>query len=253
MLDVLSHGDIFELRMNRPPANALNHEMLEALLDAYAESLEAGARGLILSGQPGMFCAGIDVPELLGQSRSDIHRFWSLLFQAGKSFASCPVPVVAALAGHSPAGGAVLAAHCDYRIAARAGGNSFKIGFNEVQVGLPLPPSIMRVFADLVGARLARQVGMCGRLLLMEQALEIGLVDELVAPESLEERTLEYLNGLLELPPIAMNATRLDGKAHLIDVLEESDDVERTTAAWFSDETQTAMQRLVDSLTKDKK
>jgi len=254
MLDVLSHGDIFELRMNRPPANALNHELLEALLGAYTESLGAGARGLILSGQPGMFCAGIDVPELLGQSRSDIHRFWSLLFQAGKSLASCPVPVVAALAGHSPAGGAVLAAHCDYRIAARAAaGGSFKIGFNEVQVGLPLPPSIMRVFTDLVGSRQARQIGMQGRLLLMEQALEIGLVDEIVAPESLAERTLEYLNGLLELPPIAMNATRLDGKAHLIDVLEGSDDVERTTNAWFSDETRMAMQRLVESLTKDKK
>jgi 3,2-trans-enoyl-CoA isomerase len=253
MLDVLSHGDIIELRMNRPPANALNHELLEALLGAYAESLEAGARGLILSGQPGMFCAGIDVPELLGQSRTDIHRFWSLLFQAGKSLAACPVPVVAALAGHSPAGGAVLAAHCDYRIATSAAGGSFKIGFNEVQVGLPLPPSIMRVFTDLVGSRRARQIGMQGRLLLMEQALEIGLVDEIVAPESLEERTLEYLHGLLELPPIAMNATRLDGKAHLLEVLEGSDDVERTTAAWFSDETQTAMQLLVESLTKGKK
>jgi len=222
MLDILSHGDIIELRMHRPPANALNHELLEALLGAYAESLQAGARGLILSGQPGMFCAGIDVPELLGQSRSDIHRFWSLLFQTSKSLAACPVPVVAALAGHSPAGGAVLAAHCDYRIAAEG---AFKIGFNEVQVGLPLPPSIMRVFRDLVGARLARQIGMQG----------------------------QYLQGLLALPPIAMNATRLDGKAHLIDVLEESDDVDRTTAAWFSDETQAAMQRLVDSLISNKK
>jgi len=249
MLDVLSHGDIIELRMNRPPANALNHTLLEAILAAYADALEAGARGLILSGQPGMFCAGIDVPELLGQSRSDIHRFWSLLFQTAKSLAACPVPVVAALAGHSPAGGAVLVAHCDYRIAADG---PFKIGFNEVQVGLPLPPSIMRVFADLAGSRLARQIGMQGQLVLMERALEIGLIDEIVPPEALEERALEYLHGLLMLPPIAMNSTRLDGKAHLINVLEASDDVDRTTAAWFSDETQAAMQRLVDSLTKDK-
>jgi len=249
MLDVLSHGDIIELRMNRPPANALNHALLEAILAAYADALEAGARGLILSGQPGMFCAGIDVPELLGQSRSDIHRFWSLLFQTSKSLAACPVPVVAALAGHSPAGGAVLVAHCDYRIAAAG---AFKIGFNEVQVGLPLPPSIMRVFADLAGSRLARQVGMQGQLMLMERALEIGLIDEIVPPQALEERALEFLHDLLALPPMAMNATRLDGKAHLINVLEASDDVDRTTAAWFSDETQVAMQRLVDSLTKNK-
>ncbi|RLA29235.1 MAG: enoyl-CoA hydratase/isomerase family protein [Gammaproteobacteria bacterium] len=249
MLDVLSHGDIIELRMNRPPANALNHEMLEAILAAYAEALQAGAQGLILSGQPGMFCAGIDVPELLGQSRGDIHRFWSLLFQTGKSLATCPVPVVAALAGHSPAGGAVLAAHCDYRIAAAG---PFKIGFNEVQVGLPLPSSIMRIFMDLVGTRQARQIGMQGQLILMERALEIGLVDELVAPEMLEGRALEYLQGLLAMPTMAMNTTRLVGKEHLIPVLEESDDVDRTTAAWFSDETQAAMQLLVDNLQKNK-
>ena len=249
MLDILSHGDIIELRMNRPPANALNHELLETILAAYADALEAGARGLILSGQPGMFCAGIDVPELLGQSHKDIHRFWSLLFQTSKSLAACPVPVVAVLAGHSPAGGAVLAAHCDYRIAAKG---AFKIGFNEVQVGLPLPSSILRVFKDLVGSRLARQIGMQGQLILMDRAREIGLVDELVAPEVLEERAREYLRDLLALPSIAMNTTRLAGKEHLIKVFEASDDVDTTTKAWFSDETQQAMQQLVDSLNKNK-
>ncbi len=247
MLDIISHGDITELRLHRPPANALNHELLEAILAAYRDALHGGARGLILSGQPGMFCAGIDVPELLGQSHADIHRFWSLLFQTSKSLLACPVPVVAALAGHSPAGGAVLAAHCDYRIAADG---TFKIGFNEVQVGLPLSSSIVAVFADLVGARVARQIGMQGPLMLMEGAHEIGLVDEIVPPEALNERVLEFLRGLLALPPIAMNSTRLTGKAHLIDMLEASDDVEKTTAAWFSDETQAAMGRLVESLTK---
>jgi len=249
MLDIIAHGDIIELRLHRPPANALNHELLEAILAAYGDALQSGARGLILSGQPGMFCAGIDVLQLLGQSHADIHRFWSLLFQTSKSLLACPVPVVAALGGHSPAGGAVLAAHCDYRIAADG---TFKIGFNEVQVGLPLSSSIVAVFADLVGVRTARQVGMQGQLMLMERAQEIGLVDEIVPPETLDERALEFMQGLLALPPIAMNSTRLTGKAQLIDMLEASNDVETTTTAWFSNETQAAMGRLVEGLTKDK-
>jgi len=247
MLDYLPQEGIIELRMNRPPANALNHELLEAILDAYEKALKDGARGLILSGQPGMFCAGIDVPGLLGQPRHEIHRFWSLLFQTSKSLASCPVPVVAALAGHSPAGGAVLAAHCDYRIAAEG---AFKIGFNEVQVGLPLPTSILHVFSDLVGTRRARHAGMQGQLMSMIDAREIGLIDELVAPEKIEARAREFLQVLLSLPPIAMNRTRLAGKEHLIRMLEVTDDVDTTTTAWFSDETQQAMQQLVDSLQK---
>lgn len=249
MLEIISHGEIVELRINRPPANALNHELLEAILAGIADAVSEGARGLILSGQPGMFCAGIDVPELLGQSRDEIHRFWSLLFQTSNALVACPIPVVAALAGHSPAGGAVLAAHCDYRIAAAG---TFKIGFNEVQVGLPLPPSILRVFKDLVGSRLARQIGTLGQLMSMERAREIGLVDELVAPGKVASRAMEYMRELLALPPVAMNATRLAGKEELIEVLKASDDVDRTTVAWFSAETQAAMQRLVESLSKGK-
>ena len=250
MLEIESHDDIVELRLHRPPANALNHDLLEALLAAHAEALNSGARGLILSGQPGMFSGGIDVPELLGQSRDEIFRFWALLFTAGKTLLTSPVPIVAALAGHSPAGGAVLAAHCDYRIAADG---PFKVGFNEVQVGLPLPNTIMRVFADLVGTRVARQVGMQGQLIEMSQAAEIGLVDELVPQEQVLDRSIEFLQGLLKMPPIAMNRTRLEGKSDLIEYLEDSDDVTRTTESWFSDETQAAMQALVESLSKPKK
>lgn len=247
MLETSSHGDVVEIRMNRPPANALNHDMLEALLAAHADAIGAGARGLILSGRDGMFCAGIDVPELLGQDRESIHCFWSLLFTAARTLAASPVPVVAALAGHSPAGGAVLAAHCDYRIGAQG---SFKIGFNEVQVGLPLPATILRTFAELVGQRTARQLGMQGRLIPMDEAYAVGLMDELVPAEQVGARSLEYLESLLRLPPIAMNRTRLTGKADLLGALESSDDVERTTNDWFSEETQAAMRALVESLSK---
>jgi 3,2-trans-enoyl-CoA isomerase len=245
MLEIIPRGDVVELKLNRPPANALNHEMLVALSGGLQQAQADGVAGIILSGQEGMFCAGIDVPELLGQDRAAIHQFWSLLFSTSRMLATSPVPVVAALAGHSPAGGAVLAAHCDYRIAV---GGKFKIGFNEVQVGLPLPSTIIGVFADLVGQRKARQLGMQGRLILMEEALEIGLVDELVANDELAGRAQEWLTSLLALPPIAMNKTRLACKAGLIEALESADDVERTTESWFSDETQAAMTQLVENL-----
>lgn len=247
MLDIISHGQIAELKINRPPANALNQPLLDALLAGHSRALTDGARGVILSGQAGMFCAGIDVPELLGQDRAVIHSFWSALFEFSKALATSPVPVVAALAGHSPAGGAVLAAHCDYRITA---GESFKIGFNEVQVGLPLPSTIVMVFEDLVGPRIARQLGTGGTLVDMKEALRIGLIDELVDPDQLTRRSLEWLQALMALPPVAMNRTRLAGKARFLAALDQADDVERVTEDWFSLETQRAMQQLVDTLGK---
>lgn len=109
----------------------------------------------------------------------------------------------------------------------------------------------MRAFSDLVGTRTARRLGMEGRLITMDEAREIGLVDELVPQDQAVVRALEYLEGLLRLPPIAMNRTRLVGKARLLDVLDDDADVESTTRYWFSDETQDAMQALVESLKKD--
>ena len=247
MLNVVSHDEIAELNIHRPPANALNQDLLESLLSEFRRVLDEGACGVILSGQEGMFCAGIDVPELLGQERSSIHAFWSALFEFSKALATSPVPVVAALAGHSPAGGAVLAAHCDYRIAAAG---SFKIGFNEVQVGLPLPSTIVLVFQELVGVRIARQLGTRGQLIAMEEALTIGLIDEMVPADRVTGRALEWLRTLLELPPIAMNRTRLSGKSSLIGALNEARDVDQVTDDWFSPETQTAMQALVTGLNK---
>lgn len=247
MLNVVSHGEIAELNVERPPANALNQDLLDMLLSEFRRVLDEGARGVVLSGQEGMFCAGIDVPELLGQERSAIHLFWSALFEFSKALATSPVPVVAALAGHSPAGGAVLAAHCDYRIAADGG---FKIGFNEVQVGLPLPSTIIRVFQELVGVRIARQLGTRGQLVEMEEARRIGLIDELVAPGQVTGRAVEWLRALLELPPVAMNRTRLAGKTRLIRALTEARDVDQVTEDWFSPETQRALRALVDSLKK---
>ena len=247
MLDIISHGDIAELSLNRPPANALNHELLHKLLAGIEQVLDDGARGLILSGQEGMFSAGIDVPQLLGMDRPAIFEFWSLLFDSSQALLTSPVPVVAALTGHSPAGGAVLAAHCDYRIAADG---PYKIGFNEVQVGLPLPATILRVFEELVGPRMSRQLAMQGKMMTMNEALGVGLVDELLAADQLMDRVLEFLGNLLALPPTAMNRTRLAGKANLIQSIKGATDVDQVTDSWFSTETQAALQALVERLKK---
>ena len=245
MLNLTAHGDITELNLDRPPANALNHDLLRALLSGMETALGNGARGLILSGREGMFSAGVDVPELLGMDRPAIQGFWSLLFESSKRLLTCPVPVVAAVAGHSPAGGAVLAAHCDYRIGADG---PFKIGFNEVQVGLPLSTTILAVFEGIVGSRVSRQLAMQGKMLTMEEARDIGFVDELHASAAVIPRSLEYLEGLLSLPPIAMNRTRLASKARLVEMAEVANDVEQVTDSWFSEETQAAMRALVASL-----
>ena len=247
MLHIQYHDEVAEIRMDRPPANALDHALLEKLLAALDTVQARGARALILSGRPGMFSGGLDVPALIDCKRPEIERFWQQFFLLTCRLASSPVPVIAALSGHAPAGGAVLALQCDYRIAIEG---NFKIGLNEVQVGLPVPGTILLALEQVIGSRLARRIATRGSLLPMAEALAIGLVDELVDPDSLMPTALIRAQELLALPPVAMNTTRLAGKARLIEAYSNCSDVATATDWWFSTETQAEMRKLVERLAK---
>ena len=83
---------------------------------------EGGAQGIVLAGGAKVFSAGLDVPHLLslGDDREALMSAWQSFFDAARAVAECPVPVVAAIGGHAPAGGCVLALCCDYRVMARS-------------------------------------------------------------------------------------------------------------------------------------
>jgi len=243
-----SSGDGWvEIGLNRPPANALTTELLVRLLEAHARAARGGARAVILTGRPGMFSGGLDVPALLPLPRAGIMEFWRAFFELMRTLVASPFPVLAAISGHAPAGGAVLAIHCDYRIAARG---TFKIGLNEVAVGLPVPDAIMRSLEFVVGARAAQRLAMMARLLGMEEARECGLVDELAGPEELMDMARQRAAELLALPPAAMNRTRLVARAGLAADLQPDAHARLATDLWFSAETQAGMRALVERLSK---
>jgi Delta3-Delta2-enoyl-CoA isomerase len=243
----VQHAAVAEIRMDRPPANALNRDLLDALASALEAAVQGGSRAIILTGRPGMFSAGLDVPEMLPLDRSAVEGVWNSFFALTRRLAGSPVPVIAALSGHAPAGGAVLALHCDYRLGASG---KFRIGLNEVQVGLPVPATILLALEMTVGPRIASRLAARGEMLAMADALAVGLVDELAEPDHLLATALARANELLALPPIAMNTTRLAGKARLLDAQGSSTDVEAATAWWFSAETQEEMHKLVARLAK---
>ncbi len=247
MLHIHFHDAVAEIRMDRPPANALNRELVEKLLAALETARMDGARAIVLTGRPGMFSGGLDVPDLLTLDRRQVEAFWGLFFALTRQLAASPIPVIAAISGHAPAGGAVLALQCDYRIGVAG---KFRIGLNEVQVGLPVPGTILLALEEVVGPRVARRMATRGQMLSMDEALGVGLLDELVEPEQLLSAALARASELLALPPVAMNTTRLAGKARLIEALNSSGDTAVATGWWFSAETQTEMRKLVARLTK---
>lgn len=252
MLQTLDHGPIRELRLDRPPANALSPDLISALRQAVESAPGEGARALVLSGSPRMFSGGLDVPHLIQLDRPAIAATWRDFYAMMRALATCPVPLAAAVTGHAPAGGAVLSLFCDYRVMSEG---DFKIGLNEVPVGIPLPPIIFKAMRRVVGSRQAERLCVQGLLISGDEALRVGLVDELAAPERVIERAVEWCRSLLALPPRAMAATRGLARADLAALFAEETgaEIEGVLEDWFGEETQRTLRGLMERLAAKKK
>ncbi|NRB70930.1 MAG: enoyl-CoA hydratase/isomerase family protein [Xanthomonadales bacterium] len=249
MLEIQDHGRIREIRLNRPPVNALNPELIDALNGALkTAAAEAGA--VVLSGREGMFSAGLDVPTLLGLDRAAMSDFWGSFSGLLETVGRMPIPVAAAITGHSPAGGAVISLFCDTRIMSEG---RFKIGLNETQVGLSLPPFIHQALVRLVGAHKAEGLLVSGALVGPQEALALGLVDQLAEdPASTVAQAVAWCENLLRLPPVTMSNNRRMMRESLTRLFDEAGtmDHEAFLSVWFSEETQATLHALVAALGK---
>ena len=247
MIDRFIHGEVHELRLNRPPVNALSPDLLRLLADEVRRSPTQGARGLVLSGRDGMFSAGLDVPVLIELDREAMGRALTSFFDSIEALAASAVPVAAAITGHSPAGGAVLSLCCDRRVMAEG---DYTIGLNEVRIGIPVP----RVVADLATRTVGRRVGeaLCvsGRRLNPVEALEVGFVDELAPVGEVVAAARRWCEDIIQSPSQALSDTRSVLRRDLIESIRRhsKDDARLFTDRWFEPDLQNAMRDLVARL-----
>lgn len=254
MLEIFQHGPIHEIRLARPPANALDTALLAQLRDAVQAAPGQGAHALILSSGPGFFSGGMDVPHLMSLEHDDLVRAWQNFFAACRALANSSVPIVAAIGGHSPAGGCVLALCCDYRVMARSPdpAKPYRIGLNETQVGLAVPDAIQHLLRRVVGVYRAERLIVAGAMIDSEAAARIGLVDELVEPGQLLARARQWLEELLKLPRSPMLVSRGIARADMLKALADfSDgDLDAFLEQWQSPDTQAAMVAVMARLKK---
>jgi 3,2-trans-enoyl-CoA isomerase len=245
MLDINDDSGLRVITLVRPPVNALNSEMVRRLAAAVEGATDAGA--IVIAGQPGLFSAGLDVPGLLALDREGLTALFVDLWRAQRAIATSTVPIVFAITGHCPAGGTVLAINGDYRVMAQG---EFRLGLNEVQVGLFPGEPIHAAFKRLVGGH-AAQLLTRGALIDPSTALRMGLVDELCEPAKVTSRAIEVARELCALPREPMQRTRAMARRDLTDLYGAPDEVahrEREFGAmgaqmWFAPATQELLRR----------
>ena len=254
-VQTLDHGRIRELRLARPPVNALDPALCRALITTLDAAVADGVDAVVLSGAPGIVSAGLDVPHLmaLGQDRQALHAGWGAFFGAARSLAALRIPVVAALTGHAPAGGCVLSLCCDYRVMARSPNpvKPFMIGMNETQVGLAVPEGAQQLMRRVIGPYRAERLLVSGSMVTADEALRLGLVDTVVEVDQVVPHALEWLSTLLALPRAPMLLTRSLARADLVRALEPQNlDLERFVEGWYDADTQAGLRALLARLGK---
>ena len=254
-VQTLDHGRIRELRLARPPVNALDPALCRALITTLDAAVADGVDAVVLSGAPGIFSAGLDVPHLmaLGQDRQALHAGWGAFFGAARSLAALRIPVVAALTGHAPAGGCVLSLCCDYRVMARSPNpvKPFMIGMNETQVGLAVPEGAQQLMRRVIGPYRAERLLVSGSMVAADEALRIGLVDTVVEVDQVVPHALEWLSTLLALPRAPMLLPRSLTRADRERALQpENLDLERFVEGWYDADTQAGLRALLARLGK---
>jgi len=198
-------GGIGTIHLARPPMNALNVEMQDAL---HLAADEAAARrdvcAVIIYGGEKVFAAGADIKEMQPMSYTDMVDRSAALQAAFTAVARIPKPTVAAVTGYALGGGCELTLACDFRVAA----DNAKFGQPEVLLGVIPGAGGTQRLSRLVGASRAKDIIFTGRFVGAEEALRIGLVDEVVVPEDVyaaaRRRVERYVGG----PAYAIRAAK---------------------------------------------
>jgi methylglutaconyl-CoA hydratase len=195
------------ITLNRPEKrNAISFALIDDLLRALDEVANSDAIVLILTGVGKAFCAGMDLENLqalLGRSPEQNLKDSETMVKLFRSLYEFPKVTIAAVNGAAIAGGTGLALLCDFTLAVPEA----KFGYTEVRIGF-VPAIVSTFLLRQVGEKQARDLLLTGRLFGADEALQMGLVREVVAPEKLMTRARELAALLTENSPASLRATK---------------------------------------------
>jgi len=238
------------ITLNRGKSNAMNREMITELTDLFKNiEKDDNIGGVMITGQEHFFSAGLDLIELYHFNEEEVKSFWELFFIFAATIVSFKKPLAAAINGHSPAGGCVIALACDTRVMAEG---KYIIGLNEVPVGIMVPDSIFQVYAFWLGKANASRSLLEGKLFNPQEALEIGLVDEVVNADSILTATERRIRKYMGFESNTWQQSKLNIRKDLIQAttVDQTEVLALMLQQWWSPNTRNILKTIIDNLQK---
>ena len=193
------------IRLDRPPMNALNAEIQAELKAAADEAAERkDVRAVVVYGGEKVFAAGADIKEMAELTYPDMVDRSGALQAAFAAVARIPKPTVAAITGYALGGGCELALACDVRIAAE----DAKLGQPEIQLGIIPGAGGTQRLSRLIGPSRAKEMIFTGRSVPADEALRIGLVDQVVPAADVYPAARTWAARFADGPAYALRAAK---------------------------------------------
>lgn len=198
-------GAVGILRLDRPPLNVLDRAAQSALRSAAEQAAaDERVRAVVLHGGPKAFSAGGDIKEMAAMTHADMVRHAVVLQGAFDAVAAIPKPVVAAINGPALGGGCELALTADARIC----GSEARLGLPEVLLGVIPGAGGTQRLPRLIGPAKAKELIFTGRQVGADEALELGLVDQVTPTGQVLETALQWARRFEKGPALALHAAK---------------------------------------------
>jgi len=240
------------ITLDRGRSNPINQQMLTELIACVQDlELDREVGGLILTGKPGFFSSGIDLIEAYTYNEEQIKAFWVDFMRMQTVLASFKKPMVAAISGHSPAGGCIMAICADHRVMAEG---NYIIGLNEIPVGIIVPDSVFDLYSFWLGQRKAYQYLMEGKLLKVDEAFDVGLIDEVCTAENLLPIAEAKARAYMALNRTTWSQSKLNLRKTLINKLntDQSDMLDAMLKQWWTPATRKGLEMMIQQLQSKK-
>jgi methylglutaconyl-CoA hydratase len=198
---------IATITLDRPEKrNAISFELIADLIGALNEVARSSAQVLIITGSGSAFCSGMDLENLkalIGRSPEQNLEDSRTMVRLFRTIYEFPKVTIAAVNGAAIAGGTGLALLCDFTLAVPEA----RFGYTEVRIGF-VPAIVSTFLLRQIGEKQAHDLLLTGRLFGADEALRLGLINEIVAPEKLMGRVRDLANQLLESSPTSLICTK---------------------------------------------
>lgn len=248
-VEVNDKTGIATVTLQRPPVNSLNLELLSDIRYNLTELGKNKSRGAIITSAFKTFSAGLDITEMYKPDIERASKFWNTLQDVYEVLYGSAYPTVAVINGPAPAGGCLLSMCCEYRVMVP---NSI-IGLNETQLGIVAPPWFASTMENIIGKRQTELALTTGRLFSTDEALKVGLIDEVVQDkdEGLQKANA-FLGKFARISPFARNVSKQTIRGETLKRMskDRENDLKRFIQVITQDAVQKGLGLYIESLKK---